>query len=109
MYKNILKTVMFIFVALSQPLTAAETIWIDVRSAEEFTQGHLPNAVNIPHTEISEKIAAVTADKKAHIQLYCRSGRRSALAEEQLKALGYENVSNAGGYEQLKNSIVPER
>lgn len=79
----------------------AETIWIDVRSAEEFNDGHLPGAVNIVHTEISSKIAAITQDKNAEIKLYCRSGRRSGLAEAALKELGYTKVQNAGGFEAL--------
>ncbi|WP_348727800.1 rhodanese-like domain-containing protein [Rheinheimera texasensis] len=81
---------------------AAEKIWIDVRSAEEFQAGHLKDALNIPHTEIAAKISAVTQDKNAEIQLYCRSGRRSGLAEAELKKLGFTNVHNAGGYEALK-------
>jgi phage shock protein E len=79
----------------------AETIWIDVRSSEEFSQGHLPGAVNIIHTEISDKIGTVTLDKNAEIKLYCRSGRRSGIAEAALKELGYANVHNVGGYEEL--------
>ena len=93
---------------LIQPLHGAESIWIDVRSSEEYAQGHLPNALNIPHTEIAAKIAEVSQDKTATIHLYCRSGRRSGLAEQQLKALGYLNVSNAGSYEQLKISTEPK-
>ena len=94
------------FLALSaccSPLAmAADKIWIDVRSAEEFQAGHLEGAVNIVHTDIAAKIATVTQDKNAEIQLYCRSGRRSGLAEEELKKLGFTNVHNAGGYETLK-------
>lgn len=87
---------------LSQLAIASDTIWIDVRSAEEFNSGHLPGAVNIVHTDIAEKIASVTQDKNAEIKLYCRSGRRSGLAEAELKKLGFTNVHNAGGYEELK-------
>lgn len=79
----------------------AEAIWIDVRSADEFNSGHLPGAIHIVHTDIAGKIAAVTTDKNAEIQLYCRSGRRSGLAEAALKQLGYTNVHNAGAYEKL--------
>jgi len=79
----------------------AETIWIDVRSSEEYSQGHLPGAINIIHTEISDKIGTVTQDKNAEIKLYCRSGRRSGLAEAALKELGYTKVQNMGGYEEL--------
>lgn len=79
----------------------ANPIWIDVRSTDEFKQGHLPGALNIVHTDIASKISAVTSDKTAEIQLYCRSGRRSGLAMEALQKLGYTNVHNAGGYAEL--------
>jgi phage shock protein E len=89
--------------AFCSPLAmAADKIWIDVRSAEEFKAGHLEGAVNIVHTDIAAKIATVTQDKNAEIQLYCRSGRRSGLAEAELEKLGFTNVHNAGGYEELK-------
>lgn len=81
---------------------AAEKIWIDVRSADEFQAGHLKDALNIPHTEIAARIHEVTQDKNAEIELYCRSGRRSGLAEAELKKLGFTKVHNAGGYEALK-------
>jgi phage shock protein E len=79
----------------------ADTIWIDVRSTAEFQQGHLPGAINIPHTDIANRIQQVTRDKNTEIQLYCRSGRRSGLAEAELKKLGYLHVVNAGAYQQL--------
>lgn len=79
----------------------ADPLWIDVRSTEEFNEGHLPGAVHIEHTQISSKIGSITQDKNAEIKLYCRSGRRSGLAEVALKELGYTNVQNAGGYEAL--------
>lgn len=90
-----------LFTAMFSGSAVAETIWIDVRSSEEFSQGHLPGAVNIVHTEISSKISSVTVDKNAEIKLYCRSGRRSGLAEAALKELGYTKVQNVGGYEEL--------
>jgi phage shock protein E len=74
---------------------------IDVRRPDEFTAGHLENAINIPHTEIKTGIAAVTKDKQQIIVLYCRSGRRSQLALETLNELGYKNAYNAGGYQAL--------
>ena len=87
---------------------ASETIWIDVRSSEEFQAGHLPGAHHIVHTEIADKIAQVTQDKNAEIKLYCRSGRRSGLAEAELKKLGFTNVQNAGGYEALQSVVKPQ-
>jgi phage shock protein E len=100
---NFFKVVAVLIVfTITDIAVAADAIWIDVRSAEEFNAGHLPGSLNIVHTEIAGKIAAVTQDKNAEIQLYCRSGRRSGLAEAELKKLGFTNVHNAGGYEELK-------
>lgn len=101
--KMLCATALLSLSALCSPLAlAADKIWIDVRSVEEFQAGHLDGAVNIVHTDIAAKIATVTQDKNAEIQMYCRSGRRSGLAEAELKKLGFTNVHNAGGYEALK-------
>ena len=86
-----------------------KTTLIDVRTAEEFKDGHLETALNIPHTEIKEKIAASVADKKRKIIVYCRSGRRSGIARTTLLEMGYKDVTNAGGYSDLKVKIVGEK
>ena len=78
---------------------AGEPIWIDVRSAGEFDGGHVEGAVNIPHTEIVERIAEVTENKDATLYLYCRSGRRSGIAADALSEAGFSNAINIGGLE----------
>ncbi|MDG2957783.1 rhodanese-like domain-containing protein [Exercitatus varius] len=78
-----------------------QEIWIDVRTPEEFVKGHIDGAVNLPFDQIGARIQEVTTDKNAAINLYCRSGRRSELALETLKALGYTNLTNQGGYQDL--------
>lgn len=83
----------------SLPALAAPDYWIDVRSAEEFQSGHVAMAVNIPVEQIAERIKEVTTDKNAEIYLSCRSGRRSGMALDTLKALGYTKVTNVGGIE----------
>ena len=80
----------------------AQNLWIDVRTIDEYKAGHLEGAINIPYDEIEQKITAVAADKATDIQLYCRSGRRSGIALETLRSLGYSKVTNAGAYEQQK-------
>ena len=82
-----------------------QTLVIDVRSAEEFKGGHIKNAINIPHTEIKNKIGEHVKDKGKKIVLYCRSGHRAGLAEKALKEIGFTNVTNAGGYENLKKKL----
>ena len=79
----------------------AKGVWIDVRSAEEFNAGHLQDAMNIPHDQILARIQAVSPDKNAPVNLYCRSGRRAEIALNELKNAGYTNVTNHGGYEDL--------
>ena len=79
----------------------AKGVWIDVRSAEEFNAGHLQDAVNIPHDKIIARIQAVSPDKNAPVNLYCRSGRRAEAALNELINAGYTNVTNHGGYEDL--------
>ena len=79
----------------------AKGVWIDVRSAEEFNAGHLQDAVNIPYDKIIARIQAVSPDKNAPVNLYCRSGRRAEAALNELKNAGYTNVTNHGGYEDL--------
>lgn len=70
-------------------------LWIDVRSAQEYAEGHMAQAVNIPHDRIGAEIADLTKDKTAEIVLYCRSGRRAELARQALAELGYVNLINA--------------
>ena len=97
-----MKKLLMLLLLLWGPIAVAQSLWIDVRTLEEYNAGHLEGAVHIPYDEIEQKIQAVSADKTADIQLYCRSGRRSGIALETLRGLGYSKVTNAGAYEQLK-------
>ena len=70
---------------------------LDVRTREEYDQGHIPGAVLIPNTEIAARAEEELTDKSPLILVYCRSGRRSKLAAEELVALGYTNIREFGG------------
>ena len=70
---------------------------LDVRTQEEYDQGHIPGAILIPHEEITEKAEDLLTDKDQLILVYCRSGRRSKLAAEALVELGYTNIKEFGG------------
>ena len=72
-------------------------IILDVRTQEEYDQGHIPGAIVISHEEIKEKAEEVLPDKDQLILVYCRSGRRSKIAAEALAALGYTNIKEFGG------------
>lgn len=71
---------------------------VDVRSAGEFTAGHIARAINIPLSEIESVIARKTKEKSQVLLLHCQSGMRSAQARKKLKALGYENSFDLGSY-----------
>lgn len=72
-------------------------IILDVRTQEEFDQGHIPGAILIPDSQIREKAETVLTDKDQLLLVYCRSGRRSKLAAEALVELGYTNIKEFGG------------
>ena len=70
---------------------------LDVRTQEEYDEGHIPGAVLIPNTEIETRAEEELPDKDQRILVYCRSGRRSKLAAQILSDLGYTNVKEFGG------------
>ena len=77
--------------------TEQNYIILDVRTEEEFAEGHIKDAILIPDYEITEKAESVLMDKEQQILVYCRSGRRSKNAASQLVELGYSNVKEFGG------------
>ena len=70
---------------------------LDVRTQEEYDEGHIPGAVLIPNTELEERAEEVLTDKDQLILVYCHSGRRSKLAAKILAELGYTNIREFGG------------
>ena len=77
--------------------SGAPHIVLDVREQDEYDEGHIPNAILIPYTEIDTMAEGILTDKDAQILVYCRSGRRSKIAAESLANLGYTNVKEFGG------------
>ncbi len=74
-----------------------DAVILDVRTQEEFDEGHIEGALLLPDTEVADKAQDVLPDKDATILVYCRSGRRSALAADELVQLGYTDVRDFGG------------
>jgi len=72
-------------------------IILDVRTAAEFDEKHIPGAINIPNETIGTDAIPELPDKNQLILVYCRSGNRSKQASEKLVKLGYTNVQNIGG------------
>ena len=77
--------------------TETDFISIDARTTEEFAEGHIENAILIPEYEIASRAEKELPDKEQLILVYCRSGRRSKIASEELVKLGYTNVKEFGG------------
>ena len=70
---------------------------LDVRTAAEYNEGHIPGAINIPNEAIGTDAIPELPDKDQLILVYCRSGNRSKQASEKLVKLGYTNVVEFGG------------
>ena len=70
---------------------------LDVRTEEEYAQGHIPGAILIPDYEIEQKAEEILTDKNQMILVYCRSGRRSKNAAQALLELGYTDIREFGG------------
>ena len=75
---------------------------IDVRSVKEHEEGHIEGSLNILHTDIDALTKAIGPELDRSVVVYCRSGRRSGRALDQLKSLGYSNIYNATGYDALE-------
>lgn len=81
---------------------------VDVREPDEFASGHIPDAINVPLGTIEGTEVAEMPDKDQLIMLYCRSGRRSALAGAALADMGYTNVIDFGGVLSWPNELVTD-
>jgi phage shock protein E len=84
---------------------AAMPVIIDVRTVQEWDNGHLEGAVLIPYDQIGEKISSVVKDKSQRIYLYCRTGRRVRIAKEALDKLGYKDIINLGSLEDAAKTL----
>ena len=80
-------------------------IILDVRRPDEFAEGHIPGAINVPNEEIGTTEIAELPDKSQLILVYCRSGRRSKEAAGKLVKLGYTNIVEFGGIQDYEGEI----
>lgn len=78
---------------------------LDVRTPEEYQEGHIPGSRNIPLPSIDEVLTAVR-DKSTPLFVYCRSGARSGQAVSILRRMGYTNVKNIGGIAAYTGKVV---
>lgn len=77
---------------------------IDVRDEDEFNEGHVAGAINIPLSEIH----TYEENKDKHIAIYCFSGRRAGLAYDILQKHGYQDITNIGGVSDGSVSLIHE-
>lgn len=86
----------------------SQALIVDVRTPEEFTDGHYPGAINIPHDTILEGIEQLGVTEETPVILYCRSGNRSGQAEQVLQKKGFTEARNAGGLEALLSATAQQ-
>lgn len=109
MFRTVCKSLaMICLLALTTTAWASDAHWIDVRTADEFSAGHVDGAANIPYGEIGQRIAEVTESKDELIYVYCRSGRRSGIAKDTLDEAGFTSVVNLGGFEDAKKAAAAQ-
>lgn len=87
----------------SLDLPGTSVLLLDVRTKEEYASGHIPGAILAPYDALQGSFAE--PEKKRHIVVYCRSGRRSAIAAETLARMGYSDVSDFGGIDNWKGPL----
>ena len=71
-------------------------VLLDVRTVEEYREGHIPGSRNVPLQSI-DRVSDLIPDRETPLYVYCRSGARSSQAASLLRQMGYTNVQNIGG------------
>ena len=88
--------------------TKSGYVLLDVRTTDEFAQGHIPGAVCIPNETITDRPPAQLPDFSRMILVYCRSGRRSKEAASKLAGMGYTHVLEFGGIIDWQGEVVTD-
>ena len=86
-------------------LSTEGAVLLDVRTPEEYAEGHIVGSKNIPLQSI-EKTESVITDKSTPLFVHCRSGARSAQATSILKRMGYTNIEDIGGIMSYRGKVV---
>ena len=84
----------------------SDCLIVDVRRPDEFAEGHIAGAVNVPNETIEDEAPDALPDKEQTLLVYCRSGNRSKEASQKLADMGYTNVYEFGGINTWKGEIV---
>ena len=87
---------------LKNILNTEEAVLIDIRSEQEYKEGHLKSAINIPFYDFTNSITKKITDKNSCIIIYCQSGIKSSRVIKELKKLDYNNIYELeGGLDQI--------
>ena len=71
---------------------------LDVRSPEEYAEGHIPGAINIPYDQIGAEIGSLEDYREGGLVVYCRTGRRAVVAEDVLREAGFPEIWDLEGH-----------
>jgi len=82
---------------LAQMQNGEDPVILDVRSAREYQQGHVPGAVNLPYQQIGQRLAELEQVKDREVIVYCEVGRRARIARSTLQQAGFTNVRHLAG------------
>jgi len=100
--KTIVASLVLLFACTS---AFSKDVIVDVRTAQEYAAGHIDGAINIEYDAIGQQISKAGISKEDKVLLYCQSGRRSGIALNTLKGLGFSKAENVGGLEQARKSL----
>jgi phage shock protein E len=84
------------------PMIDNGALLVDVRSKEEFSEGHVDGAINIPWDQTDALLFAIGNDKQRQVVFYCRSGNRAGKARTEMESRGYTQIFNATGFNALR-------
>lgn len=101
--KTLFASITLALMALS---TQAKDVIIDVRTPQEFAADRISGALNIEYNNIARDISKAGVSKDDRVILYCRSGRRSGIAMNTLKSMGFSKAENVGGIEQARKTLA---
>ena len=90
--------------SIEEFLSTPDGVLLDVRTPEEYNEGHIPKSVNLPLHNIY-RAEELFENKSIPLFVYCRSGARSAQAAAELKDLGFSNVKDIGGISAYKGKV----
>lgn len=86
-------------------LVSSGALVLDVRSPEEYSAGHIQEAKNVPYDRIANEAATLEPSRDKPVVIYCKTGRRAEIARQALLRLGFNEVVNAGGYEDIRRDL----